>query len=95
MVWTGCGSGDFCFGLGPVIELSPTLSLRTEGVVRPYLALNGFVSTMLPGNVRLLAGVGLSFGVAFEFSSAQPTETLEQLPPEAAPTTPQNPAPAP
>lgn len=91
---TVCGYG----GAGPVIELSPTLSLRKSDSFQPFVALNGVVaSTWTEGAAqtrdegRLFLSANLVLGVAFDFSGAPKKAADERLLP-AVPTTPVQPS---
>ncbi|MFZ5440974.1 MAG: hypothetical protein ACOZQL_13280 [Myxococcota bacterium] len=66
-LWLGCVTGDFCGGIGPVLEASPALEFGTK-TVRPYLALNLGGGPLFLANPGLLLWAQLAFGVAFDFS---------------------------
>lgn len=89
-----CGYG----GAGPVIEVSPTLTLRKSDSFQPFIALNGVVASTWTGGAmmardegRLFVGANLVLGVAFDFAPGRGKVEDQPLLP-AVPTTPVQPS---
>ncbi len=92
--WTTCELSGCLTDFGPLIEASPTLSLRTSATLQPFLALNGFVVSTFSTRTRVQAGAALVLGVAFDFNPAPPRSSppANEAPPQAAPTLPVSPS---
>lgn len=92
--WTTCELSGCTTDFGPLIEASPTLSLRTSATVQPFLALNGFVVSTFSSRTRVQLGGALVLGIAFDFHPAPPRTSppANEAPPQAAPTLPVNPS---
>ena len=72
MYWSSCIYGDSCGGLGPILELNPTIELHAFEHVMPFLALTTAIGYVVLGNRSVWATAGVSLGVAFDFSAAKP-----------------------
>lgn len=62
----GCGGGDYCGGLGGVVDLSPRLVFRPKALVQLYLGLNTSAAILTSGNVPWWLTAGIVFGCTLE-----------------------------
>lgn len=86
-----CGGGACGFdGGGPVIEISPTLSLQKSDLFQPYVAINGAIASVWTQTARVVLSGSLVLGVAFDFGPPRKKTTEQPLLP-AVPTTPVQP----
>ena len=78
--WSECISGDFCGGLVPFGELSPTVELLfLPPVVRPFIAANFGLGYVFLGNPNAWFNAGVSIGAAFDFAPKPAVATDAQL----------------
>lgn len=78
LVGMGCAEGVCGFsGAGPVIEVSPTLTITKTPGFQPFIALNGLVASVWTDRSRVFLNANLAVGVAFDFSDT-PKKTADE-----------------
>ncbi|MGV3622105.1 MAG: hypothetical protein ACO1OB_14880 [Archangium sp.] len=62
-----CGGGDYCGGIGGVLEISPRLIFTPDDVVQFHVGLNASGAGIVGGNVPIWVTAGLVVGCFIDF----------------------------